>query len=68
MTNLEPDRKKELAFVRKARKLQVIKEAKGRWIHLDARTQIWIEAGENEAEKIKQYKDKLNKWRNRNKN
>jgi len=58
----------EKEFYKKARKLQKIREAKGRYIQLDPKTKIWIEANENEQDKIRQFKDKLNKFRNRTKN
>jgi len=58
----------EKEFYKKARKLQKIREAKGRYIQLDPKTKIWIEANENEQDKIRQFKDKLNKYRNRTKN
>jgi len=54
---------KEKAFYQKARKIQKRREAKGRYIPVDSKTKIFIKDGEDETEKAKQYKKKVEKFR-----
>ena len=69
MNNLEPDRKKELKFVRKAHKIQKTKEANAEFVSIpEMRLGLLVNKGENKEKKKKDYKQKLEKYRNRTKN
>jgi len=59
----------EKEFYKKARKLQKIREASAEFVSIPGtRIKLLIDRNENREEKIRQFKDKLNKWQNRTKN
>ena len=60
MSNLDPDRKKELRYIKKQKKIQARRESKGKYYFIPGtQIKLWVKNGENPEEKIREYKNKL---------
>ena len=62
MSNLEPNRKKELRYISKQKKIQARRESKGKYYLIpETKIKLWVKNGENPEEKIREFKNKYKK-------